>query len=71
MKYIISILIILLSGCSYPITDINVSNKDKNCVRECSESYSSCVKVGITSNILKSCRESYLVCTNTCDIVNK
>ncbi len=71
MKYILIMITILLSGCSYSISDINVDNKDKSCVRECSKSYSSCVsqgnQIGFKTETLRACKESYVVCTNTCD----
>jgi len=59
-----------LLGCSYSIKDIDVSNFESSCVRECSTTYSSCVsqgnQVGFKTETLRACRESYNVCVNTC-----
>ena len=60
----------LLAGCAYSITDVDVSNLEPSCVRECSTNYSSCVsagnQIGLKTETLRACRESYVVCTNTC-----
>ncbi len=59
-----------VSGCSYSIAEIPVNHLDPGCVRECSQSYSSCVsqgnQIGFKTETLRACRESYVVCTNTC-----
>ncbi len=59
-----------LFGCAYSIQDINVSQYEPTCVRQCSQSYSSCVsqgnQIGFKTETLRACRESYAVCTNTC-----
>lgn len=59
-----------LYGCAYSIKDVDVSGLESSCVRECSQSYSSCVsqgnQVGFKTETLRACRESYVVCTNTC-----
>lgn len=60
----------LLSGCSYSIKDIDVSNSEPACVRQCTVSYSSCVsqgnQVGFKTETLRACREAYLICAKTC-----
>jgi hypothetical protein len=59
-----------LLSCAYSITDIDVSNFEPSCVRECSKSYSSCVsqgnQIGFKTETLRACRESYEICVNTC-----
>jgi len=61
---------IFTGGCAYSIKDIEVSDLDPECVRECSKSYSSCAsqgnQVGFKTETLRACRESFIVCTNTC-----
>ena len=72
MKKPVPLLVILfgLIGCAYSIKDIDVSNSDPNCVRECSNTYSSCVsggnQVGAKTETLRACREAYSVCVSTC-----
>ena len=74
MKKLILLLVGLfaLSGCtSDSIKDIDVSNSDPSCVRDCSDNHSLCVtQVGIykyfVPEALKGCREAYEVCVNTC-----
>ena len=60
----------VLSGCSYSIKDIDVSNLEPGCVRQCAADYSTCVTAGNQVNFktdaLWACREAYIVCTNTC-----
>ena len=60
----------ILYGCAYSIKNIDINGLEPNCVRECSISYSSCVsqgnQVGFKTETLRACRESYIVCTNTC-----
>ncbi len=73
MKFVVTLLsIIFLSGCAYSIKDIDVSNLESSCVRECSKSYSSCVsqgnQVGFKTETLRACQESYIICTNTCPL---
>ena len=62
--------LVVLSGCAYSIADIDVSNSEPTCVRECSNTYSSCVsggnQVGAKTETLRACREAYSVCVNTC-----
>jgi len=63
-------LVLGISGCAYSISEIDVSNYEPTCVRECSISYSDCVSkgpsVGLKTETLRACREAYVVCTNTC-----
>lgn len=63
-------LIFTLYGCAYSIKDVDVSGKEPSCIRECAMSYSTCVsqgnQVGFKTETLRACRESYVVCTNTC-----
>ena len=61
---------ILVAGCAYSITDIEVSKSEPVCVRQCSTNYSSCVsqgnQIGFKTETLRACRESYAVCVQTC-----
>jgi len=72
MKIYISLFLnaLLISGCAYSITDIDVSKSEPTCVRQCSASYSSCVsqgnQIGFKTETLRACRESYAVCVQTC-----
>jgi hypothetical protein len=69
MKFIL-LLAALSTGCAYSIRDIETSNKDSGCVRECSTSYSSCVssgnQIGFKTETLRACRDSYAVCISSC-----
>ena len=62
--------IILLAGCAYSISDIDTSNTDPSCLRECAKCYSSCVsggnQIGAKTETLRACREGYAVCVKTC-----
>ncbi len=64
------VLAVTISGCSYSISEIDVSNLEPECVRECSANYSECVsqgnQVGFKTETLRACRDAYVVCTNTC-----
>ena len=44
--FIILAINVVASGCAYSIKDIDVSDLEPSCVRECSTSYSSCVSQG-------------------------
>jgi len=63
-------LLVLLSGCSYSIKEIDVSNLEPECVRQCTTSYSSCVsqgnQVGFKTETLRACQEAYSICVSTC-----
>jgi len=62
----------LLSGCATNINTIDVKGRDPACVRECAQNYSSCVSggshIGIQTELLSACANSYKVCTQTCPI---
>lgn len=68
----LAVLAILVTGlgCATGIKDIDVSHADPTCVRECSMAYSQCAaggpSVGLKTETLHACRESYEVCINTC-----
>lgn len=68
--YVVCLMSFILSGCAYSISDINVSNLEPSCVRECTATYSSCVsggpQIGAKTETLRACREAYSVCVNTC-----
>lgn len=69
-SYISLLVVSLIVGCAYSITDIDVSKSEPNCVRQCSAHYSSCVsqgnQVGFKTETLRACREAYAVCVQTC-----
>jgi hypothetical protein len=60
----------LCSGCAYSIKDIDTSNREPACVRQCTATYSACVSqgpsVGFRTETLRACGEAYSVCANTC-----
>lgn len=70
IKQLVVIMTLMLGGCAYSIKNIDVSNLEPSCVRECTTSYSSCVsqgnQVGFKTETLRACQEAYLICTNTC-----
>jgi len=70
MKRLLGLTVIMfLTGCAYSISDIDVSNKEPICIRGCANTYSACAsksQVGLKTETLRACRESYLICTNTC-----
>jgi len=59
-----------LVGCAYSIANIDVSDKEPSCIRECTESYSTCAsggsRVGFNTETLRACREAYSICVGTC-----
>ncbi len=61
---------LLLTGCAYSISDIDVSETEPNCARQCTATYSSCVsggnQVGFKTETLRACKEAYSVCIKTC-----
>ncbi len=67
---VILIAIISLSGCAYSIADIDTSNVDQDCARECTKTYSECVssgnQVGFKTETLRACKEAYEACLKTC-----
>lgn len=69
-KILAFICCMFLIGCTYPISEVDVSKAEKSCVRECTKSYSECVQaapsIGTPDSILKACRESFRVCVDTC-----
>lgn len=66
----IILLLLSLQGCSYRITDIDVSHKEPSCVRECVKSYSSSVsqgnQIGFKTETLRATRDAYIICISTC-----
>jgi hypothetical protein len=69
-KVVIMTAMLALSGCAYSIKKIDVSNFEPACVRQCTDSYSSCVsqgnQIGFKTETLRACQEAYSVCVNTC-----
>lgn len=74
MKKLIVGICILFSfvGCSYSISEINVSDKDASCVRECSKTYSYSIsqgnQIGFKTETLRAAKEAYVICTSTCPL---
>lgn len=68
--YVVLFMSVSFTGCAYSISDIDVSNSEPSCVRECTQTYSSCVsagnQIGFKTETLRACRESYSVCVRTC-----
>ena len=66
----ITLLTILIQGCSYRITDIDVSHKESSCVRECTKSYSYSVsqgnQIGFKTETLRASKDAYSICISTC-----
>lgn len=70
-KFLITFFSISLTSCAYSISEIDISKKDANCVRQqCLSSYSSCVssgnQIGFKTETLKACQEAYKICVQTC-----
>jgi len=69
MKLILSALILIatLTGCAGSIETIEVSDKNPQCVRQCAETFSSCVSGGMYHPARNNaCKDSYQVCVKTC-----
>lgn len=72
MRKIIALLVvaILVGGCAYSISRIDVSKVESNCARECTKTYSECIsggpKVGFNTETLRACKEMYQACIQTC-----
>ena len=66
----ITLLTLSIQGCSYRITDIDVSHKESSCVRECTKSYSSSVsqgnQIGFKTETLRAAKDAYSICVSTC-----
>ena len=64
--------VLSIQGCSYRITDIDVSNKESSCVRECTKAYSYSVsqgnQVGFKTETLRAAKDAYSICISTCPI---
>lgn len=62
---------VIFIGCSYRITDINVSGKNKECVRECTKTYSYSIsqgnQIGFKTETLRAAKDAYSICVNTCE----
>ena len=66
----IVLMILSTQGCSYRITDIDVSHKESSCVRECTKSYSFSIsqgnQIGFKTETLRAAKDAYSICINTC-----
>ena len=70
-KCVFFMTLFLFTGCSYKISDVNISGKNKECVRECTKSHSSCVsagnQIGFKTETLRACKDTFEICVSTCD----
>ena len=70
LKPVIIVAVTVLAGCAFSIKDIDISQVEPNCARECTGIYSLCVsggnQVGFHTEKLRACREGYEVCIKTC-----
>ncbi len=61
---------VIFGGCAYRITDIDVSGKERQCVRECTKTYSLSIsqgnQVGFKTETLRASKDAYQICINTC-----
>ncbi len=66
---------LLSSGCAYSIKEVDVSNSEPSCVRECSANYSSCAsqgnQIGLKTETLRACKEAYEICVKTCPLIKE
>ena len=64
------VMVMLVSGCAYSISKIDISKVESNCARECTKAYSQCVSgspsVGFKTETLRACKEAYQLCIQTC-----
>lgn len=70
-KIFLFVLLIILSGCSYSIEDINTDKKNKECVQKCKKIHQSSITDEsdneFKSDILRSAKYTYQICISTCD----
>ena len=71
MKKLIALLLpVLFTGCQHmsveDISEIDTSNKQPACVRQCTASYSDCVGEAFGIAAQNSCGNAYKICINTC-----
>jgi hypothetical protein len=67
IRALLLVFLAILAGCSTSIETIEVSDKNPQCVRQCSETFSSCVSGGLYHPSRNSaCKEAYQVCVKTC-----
>lgn len=72
MRFLTSMAVFFLSGCTYSIADIDLSKTEPACARQCTVAYSSCASggpaVGFKTETLRACREAYSACVQTCPV---
>lgn len=60
----------LLAGCTYSIKDVDLSQAEPTCARQCAGTYSACVsggnQVGFKTETLRACKEGFEACIRTC-----
>jgi len=69
--FVLASLFIVLPGCTASIKDVDISQADPDCARECTKAYSSCVSVtaiGVPYTLRTACKESFEKCIQTCPV---
>lgn len=67
--FAVAILSTIFVSCTASIKDIDISQKDPDCARQCTINYSSCVSVpaiGVPHTLRAACKESFEKCIQTC-----
>jgi hypothetical protein len=62
---------LVLAGCTASIKNVDISQADPDCARQCTIAYSSCVSgtdVGVPYAKQSACKESFEKCIQTCPI---
>jgi uncharacterized protein YgiB involved in biofilm formation len=75
MRYlIIASLFLALLGCTASIKNVDISQAEPNCARQCTTAYSSCVSqtaIGVPYSLMSACKDSFEKCIETCPSKNK
>jgi len=58
--------VLLQMGCAATTADIDVSNKEPVCARQCTNSFSQCIGNAIGMPQIGSCKEGLKLCVQTC-----
>jgi hypothetical protein len=67
--FVIASFFLVLPGCTASIKNIDISQADPDCARQCTVTYSSCVSVtaiGVPYTLRSACKESFEKCIQTC-----
>jgi hypothetical protein len=67
---IVVLFLMLFSGCAANIKDVDISQAEPDCARQCTAIYSSCVSggntIGVPYALQSACKESFKKCIQTC-----